>query len=140
MTAVTTILSPAGKFCLYKIKLGSGNNGFMVFLRIILGDFAVVGLSLLLQEVRTLFPPHISVLSKHFNKIGIISSMLFGGSLMCNYFCGWYYRCQSEQQTLAVIPSGHRTRESKFCAIQMITDKEPRSCCFCGYNDTQWYR
>ena len=41
---------------------------------------------------------------------------------MRSYFCGWYYRCQSEQQTLAVIPSVHRTRESKFCAIQMITD------------------
>lgn len=40
---------------------------------------------------------------------------------MHNYFCGWYYRCQSEQQTLAVIPSVHRTRESKFCAIQLIT-------------------
>lgn len=43
---------------------------------------------------------------------------------MCNYFCGWYYRCQSNQQTLAVIPSVHRTRESKFCAIQMITDMQ----------------
>lgn len=43
---------------------------------------------------------------------------------MCNYFCGWYYRCQSNQQTLAVIPSVHRTRESKFCAIQLITDTQ----------------
>ena len=49
---------------------------------------------------------------------------------MHNYFCGWYYRCQSEQQTLAVIPSVHRTRESKFCTIQMITDKEPRPVSF----------
>ena len=40
---------------------------------------------------------------------------------MRSYFCGWYYRCQSEKQTLAVIPSVHRTRESKFCAIQLIT-------------------
>jgi len=43
---------------------------------------------------------------------------------MRNYFCGWYFRCQSEQQTLAVIPSVHRTRESKFCAIQLITDTQ----------------
>lgn len=43
---------------------------------------------------------------------------------MRSYFCGWYYRCQSEQQTLAVIPSVHRTRESKFCAIQMITNTQ----------------
>ena len=41
---------------------------------------------------------------------------------MGNYFCGWYFRCQSEQQTLAVIPSVHRTKESKYCAIQLITD------------------
>lgn len=43
---------------------------------------------------------------------------------MCNYFCGWYFRCQSDQQTLAVIPSVHRTKESKFCTIQLITDTQ----------------
>ena len=41
---------------------------------------------------------------------------------MLNYFCGWYFRCQSDWQTLAVIPSVHRTKKSKFCAIQLITD------------------
>lgn len=41
---------------------------------------------------------------------------------MRNYFCGWYYRCQSDQQTLAVIPSIHRTEDSDFCTIQLITD------------------
>ena len=41
---------------------------------------------------------------------------------MCNYFCGWFFRCQSDLQTLAVIPSIHRTGESKFCTIQLITD------------------
>lgn len=43
---------------------------------------------------------------------------------MYNYFCGWYFRCQSDNQTLAVIPSIHKTRESSFCTIQMITDTE----------------
>lgn len=43
---------------------------------------------------------------------------------MLNYFCGWYFRCQSDWQTLAVIPSVHRTKESKFCAIQLITDTQ----------------
>lgn len=43
---------------------------------------------------------------------------------MRNFFCGWYFRCQSDQQTLAVIPSIHRTDESKFCAIQLITDTQ----------------
>lgn len=43
---------------------------------------------------------------------------------MHNYFCGWYFRCQSDQQTLAIIPSVHRTRASKHCAIQLITDAQ----------------
>lgn len=43
---------------------------------------------------------------------------------MRNYFCGWYFRCQSDQQTLAVIPSVHRIKESKYCAIQLITDSQ----------------
>lgn len=43
---------------------------------------------------------------------------------MRNYFCGWYFRCQSEDQTLAIIPSFHKTKESRFCAIQLITDTE----------------
>lgn len=41
---------------------------------------------------------------------------------MGNYFCGWYYRCQSQKQTLAVIPSVHRTETDKFCTIQLMTD------------------
>lgn len=43
---------------------------------------------------------------------------------MHNYFYGWYFRCQSDQQTLAVIPSVHRTEKSKFCTIQLITDTQ----------------
>ena len=39
-----------------------------------------------------------------------------------NYFCGWYYRCQSDHQTLAIIPSFHKTKDSEFCTIQLITD------------------
>ena len=41
---------------------------------------------------------------------------------MNNYFCGWYYRCQSDKQTLAIIPSLHKTKDCDFCAIQLITD------------------
>lgn len=43
---------------------------------------------------------------------------------MRNFFCGWYFRCQSENQTLAVIPSFHKTKEGNFCTIQLITDTE----------------
>jgi len=38
------------------------------------------------------------------------------------YFCGWYFRCQSDKQTLAIIPSVHKTKDSAFCTIQVITD------------------
>ena len=37
---------------------------------------------------------------------------------MRNYFCGWYYKCQSPTQTLAVIPAVHGGSHS----IQLITD------------------
>jgi len=43
---------------------------------------------------------------------------------MRNYFCGWYFRCQSNRQTLAIIPSFHKTRETNFCTIQIISDTE----------------
>ena len=43
---------------------------------------------------------------------------------MHSYFCGWYYRCQSDTQTLAIIPSVHKTKDGNFCAIQLITDTE----------------
>lgn len=41
-----------------------------------------------------------------------------------SYFCGWYYRCQSDDQTLAIIPSVHKTKDAKFCTIQLITDTQ----------------
>lgn len=37
---------------------------------------------------------------------------------MRNYFCGWYYKCQSPTQTLAVIQAVH----GGSCSIQLITD------------------
>ena len=43
---------------------------------------------------------------------------------MRNYFCGWYYRFQSEQQTLAMIPSVHKIGKKKFCEIQFISDTD----------------
>lgn len=41
---------------------------------------------------------------------------------MSRYFCGWYFRCQSDHQTLAIIASYHKTRGSSFCEIQFVTD------------------
>lgn len=42
---------------------------------------------------------------------------------MRNYFCGWYFKCQSDKQTLAVIPALHRYGGKSSCSIQLITDE-----------------
>lgn len=39
-------------------------------------------------------------------------------------FYGWYMKCQSETQTLAVIPAVHRTGRKRICSIQIITDHD----------------
>ena len=41
---------------------------------------------------------------------------------MKKHFRGWYYRCQSDAQTLAIIPSIHETLGNAFYNIQIITD------------------
>ena len=41
---------------------------------------------------------------------------------MRNYFCGWYFKCQSNEHTLAVIPAFHISKNNRSCSIQIITD------------------
>lgn len=41
---------------------------------------------------------------------------------MRNYFYGWYFKCQSENQTLSIIPAVHRSGQKKSCSIQVITE------------------
>ncbi len=41
---------------------------------------------------------------------------------MSAYFRGWYFKCQSPVQTLALICAVHREKEGSACSIQMITD------------------
>lgn len=43
---------------------------------------------------------------------------------MRNYFYGWYLKCQSDTQTLAVIPAVHSTGDKRTCSIQVITDHD----------------
>ena len=38
------------------------------------------------------------------------------------YFYGWYLKCQSDSQTLAVIPAVHQSDGKRSCSIQIITD------------------
>lgn len=51
---------------------------------------------------------------------------------MNDYFCGWYYKCQSEKDTLAVIPALHRTGGKTTCSIQLITEAASWSVPFPG--------
>lgn len=43
---------------------------------------------------------------------------------MHNYFYGWYLKCQSNSQTLAVIPAVHQSGKKRTCSIQIITDDD----------------
>ena len=39
-----------------------------------------------------------------------------------HYFCGWYFRCQSENRTIALIPAVHIADGKRSGAIQIISD------------------
>lgn len=39
-------------------------------------------------------------------------------------FYGWYFKCQSGTQTLAVIPAVHRAGRKRTCSIQIITEEQ----------------
>ena len=42
---------------------------------------------------------------------------------MRDYFCGWYFKCQSDKQTVAVIPAIHTTKGKCSCSIQLIAEE-----------------
>ena len=41
---------------------------------------------------------------------------------MSNFFYGWYFKCQSATQTMAIIPAVHKSKQKKSCSIQIITE------------------
>ena len=43
---------------------------------------------------------------------------------MNNYFCGWYYKCQSGGRTLALIPAIHVSGNRRSCSIQLISNTD----------------
>lgn len=51
---------------------------------------------------------------------------------MYNFFYGWYMKCQSDSQTLAVIPAVHQVNGVRTCSIQIITDKDTWNVAFPG--------
>ncbi len=42
---------------------------------------------------------------------------------MQGFFYGWYFKCQSSTQTLAVIPAVHQVGHKRTCSIQVITNQ-----------------
>lgn len=56
---------------------------------------------------------------------------------MKGYFYGWYFKCQNNMQTFAVIPAFHKTNGICTCSIQVITNDGVWSVEFPG---TQWKR
>ena len=51
---------------------------------------------------------------------------------MRDYFYGWYMKCQSYTQTLAVIPAVHRNKQQRTCSIQIITKENVWKAVFSG--------
>lgn len=41
---------------------------------------------------------------------------------MQNFFYGWYFKCQSVSQTLALIPAVHQAGKRRTCSLQAVTD------------------
>lgn len=50
--------------------------------------------------------------------------------MMREYFCGWYFKCQSSKQALAIIPAIHKSKNNKLCSIQLITNEGVFNACF----------
>lgn len=49
---------------------------------------------------------------------------------MRDFFYGWYLKCQSAEQTLAVIPAIHQAGRKRTCSIQLITDNNAWTAAF----------
>lgn len=43
---------------------------------------------------------------------------------MRDYFCGWYYKCQSETQTVALIPAYHRRGGVLTASLQVVAETQ----------------
>lgn len=51
---------------------------------------------------------------------------------MRDLFYGWYFKCQSEERTLALIPAVHQSGGKRTCSIQVITEGESFTVAFPG--------
>ena len=62
----------------------------------------------LIREIRT-----------GFKKNNIIKPVRKDVIFLRDYFCGWYFKCQSDKHTIAVIPAYHRSDNKQTCSIQL---------------------
>lgn len=51
---------------------------------------------------------------------------------MYDFFYGWYLKCQSDTQTIAVIPAVHSAGDKRTCSVQVITDDNAWNVMFPG--------
>lgn len=51
---------------------------------------------------------------------------------MQGYFYGWYFKCQSKEKTLAIIPAVHGAGRERTCSIQLLTEDEAWEVKFAG--------
>lgn len=51
---------------------------------------------------------------------------------MFHYFYGWYLKCQSDTQTLALIPAVYSAGNKRTCSIQVITDEDAWTVTYTG--------
>ena len=58
---------------------------------------------------------------------------------MGNSFRGWYFKCQSPTQTLALIPAIHTCRGRRTSSIQIVTEHEHWNIPLPGVWRAAWY-
>lgn len=61
------------------------------------------------------------------------------------YFCGWYFKCQSERESIALIPAVHCVGGREECSVQLISSGESLNIPLYGepweiHRDKPWVR
>lgn len=53
---------------------------------------------------------------------------------MQNFFYGWYLKCETDNQVIAIIPVIYQYDGERYCSIQVITDENGYSASFPAWN------
>lgn len=57
---------------------------------------------------------------------------------MGNYFRGWYFKCQSPAQTLALIPAVHTHQGRRSCSLQIVEEQTHWNILLPGKGEIRW--